>query len=765
MAMGALRLFVTVILVFSLTGCASMQPKEVTYLQQSRYGEMEQYMEGQVVDYSTSPFQQLFYLCYAYSKVRRYDKLFPCLDALDRKIENGDYQLFYFDFRAAPALLRALAWTELGDYDKALAEARKGYELTKTRETYLQMRIYALTAVGLVHALRKEQDQAERFAGELQKVSTAYPNTLMAKDKYIGLAKIYMALGEYSNSLKAINEIKEAGALETFADLVSGASMSGESLFTFWELPKQYILNRSLLETGDTASAKAGYDKLLQLPQTEQNGDIFWLILFDRGRISEKEGELEEAIQYYERAIEVIEEQRSSINTEASKIGFVGDKQAVYHRLISVFYELRHYENAFEYAERAKARALVDVLATKDTFAVHKGDTSSAERTMANLEAAEYELRVQGSRVSKEQQGRRGMMVRAKSELQRSFPELASLVTVTSLTAKEVQSRVPSDEILIEYYYNGEDLFAFIIGQGGLQTLRLDGKGMALQVHNFRKALSSPDNSEYLTVSQQLYARLVAPFIGGVGEKNLLIVPHGVLHYLPFNALYSGSQYLIDSYSIRILPSASVLTFLKKAPGGEQSMLALGNPDLENPQMDLKYAQEEAIAVAGAWPRGKVLSRGKATETAVKSSGGNYRILHFATHGEFRPEAPLESSLLLARDRDNDGNLTVGELYDVKLNASLVTLSACETALGKVEMGDDVVGFTRGFLYAGANSIIASLWKVDDRATSILMQAFYESLKKTDKRAALRTAQLKVRDEYNPHPFYWAAFQLTGSIE
>jgi CHAT domain-containing protein len=160
-----------------------------------------------------------------------------------------------------------------------------------------------------------------------------------------------------------------------------------------------------------------------------------------------------------------------------------------------------------------------------------------------------------------------------------------------------------------------------------------------------------------------------------------------------------------------------------------------------------------------------LLLRKQATETAIKRFGDQFRYIHFATHGTFDAEKPLSSGLLLSGDKENDGTLTVGELYDLRLPADLVTLSACETALGKVANGDDVVGFTRGFLYAGTSSIVSSLWKVDDQATSILMQQFYKSLKENDKRSALRTAQLKVKDTYNSHPYFWAAFQITGSVQ
>jgi CHAT domain-containing protein len=175
--------------------------------------------------------------------------------------------------------------------------------------------------------------------------------------------------------------------------------------------------------------------------------------------------------------------------------------------------------------------------------------------------------------------------------------------------------------------------------------------------------------------------------------------------------------------------------------------------------------QDETIAITKDKPKSKLLLRKQATETAVKQYGAGFRYLHFATHGTFDAEKPLSSGLLLTGDGENDGTLTVGELYDLHLPADLVTLSACETALGKVANGDDVVGFTRGFLYAGTSSIVSSLWKVDDKATSILMQQFYKSLKETDKRQALRTAQLKVKDTYNSHPYFWAAFQITGSVQ
>ncbi len=237
------------------------------------------------------------------------------------------------------------------------------------------------------------------------------------------------------------------------------------------------------------------------------------------------------------------------------------------------------------------------------------------------------------------------------------------------------------------------------------------------------------------------------------------------MHYLPFNALQDGKKYLIERYSIRVLPSASVIKYLKAGKANKPGdILVFGNPDLGDPRYDLAYAQNEAVAVAKMRSHSKMFLRKAATVTAFKKYSGGFNCIHFATHGQFEPDAPLRSALLLAKDAESDGLLTVDRLYSMKLDADLITLSACETGLSKIANGDDLVGLTRGFLYAGASSIVASLWKVDDLATSQLMTRFYKEMDKTDKREALRTAQLETKKKY-PHPYYWASFQLTGNAK
>lgn len=212
-----------------------------------------------------------------------------------------------------------------------------------------------------------------------------------------------------------------------------------------------------------------------------------------------------------------------------------------------------------------------------------------------------------------------------------------------------------------------------------------------------------------------------------------------------------------------MLPSASVLSFLEDLPiQKDRGALIPGNPTLDDPKYDLQFAQDEALSIGMIIPQSWVLLRDEASKSNLQNLGGRYPIIHLAVHGVFDPTAPLDSALLLARDAGDDGIVRASDLYTLSLNAGLITLSACETALGKVATGDDVVGFTRGFLYyAGVQSLVSSLWQVDDEATRTLMVHFYINLLTMPIDEALRDAQRATMHRY-PRPYYWAAFLLTG---
>ncbi len=758
----------------------------------SRYEDLEKIVERETEGLKDIPSPKLMPLCTSYAKLKRYNKLFPCLDRIEDNIRKGDNRATDFDelaernpiiagmtwmgFGASgrkgyegdistfPFLMRAEAYIDLARYPEAVEQAKKvEANISPQWKQERWGRIMSASMQGLAYALGGDRDNALKAAAVLENIGTEYPYTLLSGDKAVGLAKIYLALKDYSKALVTIEQGKDTlfGSLaKGVADLIVIGETKGDGMWVWQDLPREFILNKVLFEVGRVAEAKAGYDKLLGIPQSRDNGDIYWVILFDRGRIAEKEGSRAQAIELYRKAVEVIEGQRATLNTEASKIGFVGDKQAVYQYLVAALLAENRNAEAFEFVERAKSRALVDMLAAKQDFAVHTVNAQQVRTLLAQANSAEAESRIQGGDPTIA--GKRSLAVKLKHDLQTQAPELAALVNVTYSSAKDIQAKLPADEVLIEYYYDDKKVYAFVITRERLQVVWLEATHLAREVKSFRDALDSPRDSRHLALSQSLYRKLFQPLASLVNQPHVLIVAHGALHYLPFNALHDGQQYLIDRYRLRQLPSASVMPYLRATrmpkPG---SLLAFGNPDLGDKRYDLAYAQAEAQSIVKVVPGARALVRREASETAFKQQGGNYSYVHFASHGEFNADKPLSSALLLAKDGANDGTLTVGELYSMRLNTDLVTLSACETGLGKIANGDDVVGLTRGFLYAGSRSIVASLWKVDDEATAHLMTRFYSALKGTSKREALRLAQIETRKKY-PHPYYWAAFQLTG---
>jgi CHAT domain-containing protein len=773
-----------------LSGCATgltkmLLPEEDVLYTQARYGEMEQIMVAKVQDMDTAPIKDLFNLCAAYAGLKSYNKLFQCVDHMEQRIAKGDHAIRALgiplaDITPWPAIWLAQARIELGDYEKAEAQAKRACELAKAMKRYgaflrawlsreeLNTYLNAYSVSGLIYALNGNGNDARKMIEELEALNISRDFRGFDTMRYMAIARINIALGEYDRALEAIKRDRDKEGKRRLDRIISGEFLVGDTLNVFAEAPKYYIFSKLLLETGRIQEARAGYDQLLQMPQVEQNGELYWLALFDRGQIAEREGDFESAISFYLRAVEVIERQRATIHTETGKIGFVGDKQEVYRRLVSLLFHQGRYAEALNVVERAKARALVDILASKKDFRGGDQDDSPQVTSMLeDLTTNEMKTVVQDNDTSPHgHASSRSIVVEIKEKISRANPELASLIVVTPPDVTEIQQLLPADETLVEYYGAGERLLVFVVTGEAVRGVDLEARELHREIDEFRRSIVKRDSNRFKVQGNSLYKKLIQPLEEMISSHNLTIVPHGPLHYLPFNALNSDDSYLIDKYSIRVLPSASVMKFLKAPAGGPMdNLLAFGNPDLGDSRFDLPGAEKEAITISQDQPKSRVLIRSQATETALKHFGGQFRYIHFATHGTFAAEKPLTSGLLMTADEVNDGTLTVGELYDLRLNADLVTLSACETALGKVANGDDVVGFNRGFLYAGARSIVSSLWKVDDQATSILMQEFYKELKEKNKREALRSAQLTVKNNYNSHPYFWAAFQITGAVK
>jgi CHAT domain-containing protein/tetratricopeptide (TPR) repeat protein len=471
----------------------------------------------------------------------------------------------------------------------------------------------------------------------------------------------------------------------------------------------------------------------------------------------------------YKAAISRTESVQAKLETDMNKRAFRADKQLIYDGLIRLSQELFGAAAGLEAVERAKARNLLDLLATKKIAFKHRALAGQEQRVRLKysqakqLPVAKNIAENAAAVVAQGENDYRAIVVKIRDQ----EPELASLIAVEKPAFKKIAKIVPQNGTMLAYYQTPEKLFIFGVSDNRAHVATVDiGKAeMKDKIDAYRRAIGKNDHKASLRLSGLLYDILIAPAKSWIMGNRLLIVPHDVLHYLPFGALYDGRSYLVENFSLVFAPSAGVMAYAQqKARPAKGPVLAFGNPDLGAAKFDLPHAQTESKAVAALFNGSAAYFRGEATETQARTLAGHYDILHFATHGEFSVSDPLYSGLRLARDGQNDGRLTATEIFGMDISPALVVLSACRTGLGVVTAGGEIIGMNRAFIYAGAPAILSSLWSVSDESTSNLMQNFYQNLKYMPKDEALQKAQKDMIGSKNfSRPFYWAAFYLTGA--
>ena len=356
------------------------------------------------------------------------------------------------------------------------------------------------------------------------------------------------------------------------------------------------------------------------------------------------------------------------------------------------------------------------------------------------------------------------------------FSTDVNYATVRSLkvpNVEEVKHQLPAGTALVEYVLAQDSLEIFVLTSGEVRAKSVPVRASDLQgkVEFLRDVLLRKSTDEWKLPAKSLYQTLIAPiekegWLRGVNR--LYIVPHAILHYLPFAALAKsgGDRVLIDDYVLAYLPAAAALVYGGKTSLGIKSVLAMAPSST-----GLRYTRQESQNVSVFFPNQHMLLLGsRATESSFKRFADRYDVIHLATHGYFNKLNPLLSGVTLEPDDQEDGRLEVHEILDLRLNAKLVTLSACDTALGsgyfaEVPAGDDLIGLTRAFLFAGSPTVMASLWEVNDLSAVRLMHSFYGQLGQTDKATALAKAQREMRRRgVYRHPYYWGAFTLGGRM-
>jgi CHAT domain-containing protein len=350
--------------------------------------------------------------------------------------------------------------------------------------------------------------------------------------------------------------------------------------------------------------------------------------------------------------------------------------------------------------------------------------------------------------------------------------EQAALYLPVTVPLEKVRACLSDEATLVEYFRIGQRLVAFLVTRETLDVVpvaMVSRVRHVLRLLQFQLSWASPGGRPQSAELQrshrdscqahlrELYDELIAPVRRRLRTRHLVVVPHDVLHYVPFHALHDGERHLIDSFTVSYAPSASVYALCHgKDVRRDGGALVLGVPDPRAP-----FILEEARSVAAALPGSELYVGPEADAATLRARGPGSRFVHVASHGFFRADNPMFSGIRLG-----GSYLTLYDLYQLHLPAELVTLSACVTGLNVVAAGDEVLGLARGIFTAGAASLLVALWEVPDESTALFMKVFYGELLRSgggDKAAALRGAIGTVREAY-PHPVHWAPFALLGRV-
>lgn len=555
-----------------------------------------------------------------------------------------------------------------------------------------------------------------------------------------------------------------------------------------WVLHARCLHAEALHGGGDNAQAEqlaraaCGAAGELHLPPARRRS----LVLL--GLLARERGAATEARSCFELAVESIESQRGTLPGEEFRSAFLGDKLLPYQELLraSLTAPADAAAQALHWAERSRARSLADDSDETARYA-EEGDAPHREVARLRLELNDcYRELTRGDGVGdgdsdgaaaaqlldKARRIEQLLLEAGRRSVLGTTPPAATATAAAgsgTLDLPTLHAALGGHSALIEYFSLDDGLQAIVVAAGGVNVVRLparqDEVRLLIEQLRFqtdtlrhgaaRLAHRMPELTlRALVHLQSLHAMLWAPLVPLLGRRRAVVVPHGVLHYLPFEALHDGSAHELERREFCRAPSAVLLLrCLARKRASFASALVLGHADERLP-----LVRAEVNAVAALFPAAQALHGDAARGAALQAADGAAAdVLHIACHAQFRNDSPRFSALHLA-----DGAFTVRDAARLRLDGTLVTLSACETGISAVMPGDELIGLTHGFIRAGAARVLASLWTVQDEAAAGFMPQLYARLRAGERPAqALRATQLAML-RTQPHPYFWSAFTLHG---
>jgi CHAT domain-containing protein/tetratricopeptide (TPR) repeat protein len=645
--------------------------------------------------------------------------------------------------------------------DAAALATRGGEQFEKLGLKYEQAKCASLYGVALIQ-LRRFVEALEAFR-ESQKIFETENNVY-----WMGVLDLYRAEVHLS-----LQRFWEAQALATQAKgIFDRLGIPSKRIFSL------VLLGRVALALNDLAAADRYTAEISEIIKDVKIPLVLFPYHLLSGEIAERTRKWTEARRQYESAAQELERHQARLHHDELRVTFFKGRQRAYEALVRLSLESDdHLSTAYAWCERARSRGLIELLSHCAPASLRIADQS----LLAKVNRLREELNIQYARAHPESRPiatssdfetieiKEQELSRTLRDVSKQDPEYASLQQVSIATLDSLQAALPKRTTVIEYFTTGDEVLAFIVSSQDARVVRhlcptarvlsqQERLGFQLEKFMLGKDYVSAHEKQILETTRrhlhELHKYLVAPFIKEIETPHLAIVPHGSLHFLPFHAFFDGEKYLIDDYEISYAPSASVLKYcLEKPVINDAVPLLVGVADETVP-----LVHQELTRLKLLFPNARVLEDESATREAFVEHSKAAEFLHIATHAVFRHDNPMFSSFKLA-----DGWFTAFDLFSMICQTNLVTLSGCQSGMSEVTGADDLLGLMRGFLYAGARSLLLSLWNVNDESTASLMAEFYQELQKgTAKSTAFRSAMLRIREQY-PNPFYWAPFLLAGN--
>ena len=547
---------------------------------------------------------------------------------------------------------------------------------------------------------------------------------------------------------------------------------------------------------GALLAAEAFYRRGLERLGTLQAPGVRWQLRAGLGAALRSRGALADAARELRLAVSDIERVSVSIPLEERRAAFLADKWDVFAQLALTERARGRDADAFAISERMRARQMLDLLTRGHTTRptsrpddargrILQDRISTLTRSLERGRTGDPALRGPGldaRALNPEREALDAAQKEYAALLAETTERHAASVRIASgepVDWRAVAARLRPDEVLLEYLVTDSSSVVFVITRDTLRIVELDVSRRELTglIEFSRGTISRPAVSATGALWRSSLRRLARVLIAPVqaaghlaGKRALVIVPHGELHFLPFQALVidaSPERFLIERFTVQYAPSASVWLLLKPTDqaASEESVLAMA------PRSDaLPASRSEVEAIGRVYrERATVLVGAEASEAAFRDLAATRSIVHIASYGILNKHNPLFSFVELAPLNGHDGRLEVHEVLSMSLSARLLVLSACQTGLGSgaiadVPPGDDWVGLVRGFHHAGASKVLATLWSVEDRATARLMEVFYRELAtgRSESESIAHAQRVMLSEPRTAHPFYWAGFILSG---